>query len=580
MTLRTAHIIAVVAKTLPRNADVADQFELLADFLELEGSDQFRPLAYRRAAQRMRETGGSIAQLALDGKAKDLSGIGKTIEEKIVQIVEDGRIEALAKREQRVPADVVEFMHLPGLGPKTARRIWQELGIETLDDLKKAAETEQLRTLTGLGTKTEENVLKALATPKKKIEKKPLLGRALPAVRAVVADLREHPAADQVSEAGSVRRLKEQVRDLDIIATASDPVALIDHFTQLPWVDEIVAKGRTKATVVASDGLRFDLRVVPPESYGNLLHHFTGSKQHNVALREEAVRRKLSISEYGIQNTETGEVFTDETEVAMFKRLGYPWIPPELRENMGELEAAREGKLPQLVELADIRGDLHSHSTWSSDGKNTIEEMAREAKRLGRTYIAVTDHSHYLRDGRLEAQSKEIDKVQEKLSRFKILKGVEANIRADGSVDVDDDVLADRDWVMASIHSGFDKDLTERVLSAMDNPNVDCIGHLTGRKLNKREPADIDLERIVEKAIETGTFLEINAQPDRLDLRDANARLAGEAGVKIVISSDSHEIPALSNLEFGVAQARRAWLGPDQILNTRPWGEVRKLLKK
>jgi DNA polymerase (family X) len=570
----------VVAKTLPRNADVADQFDLLADFLELEGSDQFRPLAYRRAAQRMRETGGSIAQLAVDGKAKELSGIGKTIEEKIVQIVEDGRIEALAKREANTPPDVVQFMHLPGLGPKTARRIWKELGVETLADLKKAAETEQLRTLTGLGPKTEENVLKALATPKKKIEQKPLLGRALPAVRAVVADLREHPTADQVSEAGSVRRLKEQVRDLDIIATASDPVALIDHFTQLPWVDEIVAKGRTKATVVASDGLRFDLRVVPPESYGNLLHHFTGSKQHNVALREEAVRRKLSISEYGIQNTETGEVFTDKTEEAMYKRLGYPWIPPELRENMGELEAAREGRLPRLVELADIRGDLHSHSTWSSDGKNTIEEMANEAKRLGRSYIAVTDHSHYLRDGRLEAQSVEIDKVQTKLGRFKLLKGVEANIRADGSVDVDDEVLADRDWVMASIHSGLDKDLTERVLSAMDNPNVDCIGHLTGRKLNRREPADVDLERIVEKALETGTFLEINAQPDRLDLRDAHARLAGEAGVKIAISSDSHEIPALSNLEFGVAQARRAWLGPDQILNTRPWGEVKKLLKK
>jgi len=567
-------------KTLPRNADVADQFDLLADFLELEGSDQFRPLAYRRAAQRMRETGGSIAQLAVDGKAKELSGIGKTIEEKIVQIVEDGRIEALAKREAKTPPDVVAFMHLPGLGPKTARRIWKELGVETLDDLKKAAETEQLRTLAGLGPKTEENVLKALATPKKKIEQKPLLGRALPAVRAVVAELREHPAAVEVSEAGSVRRLKEQVRDLDIIATASDPVALIEHFTGLPWVEEIVAKGRTKATVVASDGLRFDLRVVPPESYGNLLHHFTGSKQHNVALREEAVRRKLSISEYGIQDTESGEVFTDKTEEAMFKRLGYPWIPPELRENMGELQAAREGRLPTLVALGDIRGDLHTHSTWSSDGKNTIEEMAREAKRLGRSYIAVTDHSHYLRDGRLEAQSEEIGEVQAKLGRFRLLKGVEANIRANGEVDVADEVLADRDWVMASVHSALDKDLTDRVLSAMDNPHVDCIGHLTGRKLNRREPADVDLERVVEKALETGTFLEINAQPDRLDLRDAHARLAGEAGVKIVISSDSHEIPALSNLEFGVAQARRAWLGPEQILNTRPWGEVKKLLKK
>jgi DNA polymerase (family 10) len=580
MTVRTAPIIAGVAKTLPRNAEVAEQFELLADFLELEGSDQFRPLAYRRAAQRMRETGGSIAQLAVEGRAKDLSGIGKVIEEKIVQIVNDGQITALAERKERIPADVVEFMRMPGLGPKTARRIWQELGVSTIEELKEAAESERLRTLSGLGPKTEENVLKALATPRKEIERKPLLGQALPAVRAVVSVLREHPTADQVSEAGSVRRLKEQVRDLDIIATARDPSALIDYFTSLAWVDEIVAKGKTKATVVSNEGLRFDLRVVPPESYGNLLQHFTGSKQHNVALREEAVRRKLSISEYGVQDVETGKVHTDRTEQGLYKRLGYAWIPPELRENMGELEAAREGKLPELVELGDIRGDMHTHSTWSSDGKNTIEEMAGEAGRLGRTYMVVTDHSHYLREGRMEAQNREIDKVQEGLGRFKLLKGVEANIKADGSIDVPDEVLAQRDWVMASVHSGFNTDLTERVLAAMENPHVDCIGHLTGRKLNRRAPADIDLERVVEKALETGTFLEINAQPDRLDLRDAHARLAGEAGVKIVISSDGHQLSALSNLEFGVAQARRAWLGPDQVLNTRPWGEVKKLLKK
>jgi DNA polymerase (family 10) len=570
----------VVAKTLPRNAEVAEQFDLLADFLELEGSDQFRPLAYRRAAQRMRETGGSIAQLAVEGRAKDLSGIGKVIEEKIVQIVNAGQITALAERKERIPADVVEFMRMPGLGPKTARRIWQELGVSTIDELKQAAESERLRTLSGLGPKTEENVLKALATPRKEIERKPLLGQALPAVRAVVAVLREHPAAEQVSEAGSVRRLKEQVRDLDIIATASDPPALIDYFTSLAWVDEIVAKGKTKATVVSNEGLRFDLRVVPPESYGNLLQHFTGSKQHNVALREEAVRRKLSISEYGVQALESGKVHTDRTEEGLYKRLGYAWIPPELRENMGELEAAREGKLPQLVELEDIRGDMHTHSTWSSDGQNTIEEMANEARRLGRTYMVVTDHSHYLREGRMEAQNREIDKVQKGLGRFKLLRGVEANIKTDGSIDVPDDVLAERDWVMASVHSGFTNDLTDRVLAAMENPHVDCIGHLTGRKLNRRGPADIDLERVVEKALETGTFLEINAQPDRLDLRDAHARLAGEAGVKVVISSDGHQISALSNLEFGVAQARRAWLGPDQILNTRPWGEVKKLLKK
>jgi DNA polymerase (family X) len=569
-----------VAKTLPRNAEIAEQFELLADFLELEGSDQFRPLAYRRAAQRMRETGGSIAQLAVEGRAKELSGIGKTIEEKIVQIVEDGQIEALATRVERIPADVVEFMRLPGLGPKTARRIWHELGISTVEGLKQAAEAEQLRTLAGLGAKTEENVLRALARPTKAIERVPLLGQALPAVRAVVSVLREHPAADKVSEAGSARRLKERVRDLDIIATATDPAALTDYLTKLRWVEEVAAKGKTKAVVVSNEGLRFDLRVVPPDSYGNLLQHFTGSKQHNVALRENAVRRKLSVSEYGVQDTETGEVFTDRDEETLYERLGYAWVPPELRENMGELEAAREGRLPQLVELADIRGDLHSHSTWSSDGKNTIEEMALEAKRLGRSYLAVTDHSYYLREGRLEAQNRELDAVQGRLGRFKLLQGIEVNIRANGELDVDDDILAARDWVMASVHSGFDKDLTFRVLAAMDNPHVDCIGHLTGRKLNRRGPSDVDLEKVVAKALETGTFLEINAQPDRLDLRDAHARLAGEAGVKIVISSDSHEVAALANLEFGVAQARRAWLGPEQILNARPWGEVKKLLKR
>ena len=567
-------------KTLPKNAEIADQFDLLADFLELEGSDQFRPLAYRRAAQKMRETGGSIAQLAVDGRAKELSGIGKTIEEKIVEIVERGQIAALAKRVDRVPAGVVEFMRLPGLGPKTARRIWQELGVSTVEGLKEAAKTEQLRTLTGLGPKTEENVLRALARPQTKIERVPLLGQALPAVRAVVDVLREHPASDKVSEAGSVRRLKEQVRDLDIIATAKDPGALTEYLTKLSWVDEVVARGKTKAVVVSNEGLRFDLRVVPPDSYGNLLQHFTGSKAHNVALREDAVRRKLSVSEYGVQNTETGEAFTDRDEATLYERLGYAWIPPELRENMGELEAARDGALPELVELGQIRGDLHSHSTWSSDGKNTIEEMALEAKSLGRTYLAVTDHSHYLRDGRLEAQNRELDAVQERLGRFRLLRGIEVNIRANGEVDVDDEILAGREWVMASIHSGFDKDLTARVLAAMENPHVDCIGHLTGRKLNRRGPADIELERVVEKALETGTFLEINAQPDRLDLRDAHARLAGEAGVKVVVSSDAHEIGALSNLEFGVAQARRAWLGPDQILNTRPWGEIKKLLKR
>src|ERR687886_1046618 len=334
-----------MAVTLPRNADVAAQFDLLADLMELEGAESFRVLAYRRAATRMRETSGSIAQLALDGRAKELQGIGKTIEEKIVQIVDEGEIEALTKKKAGVPGEVVSFMRLPGLGPKTAARIWRELGITTLEELKAAAEQERLRTLAGLGAKSEEKILKALAFhAENPDEGRRLLGNGLPAVQAVVSVLREHPAAVEVSEAGSVRRRKETFRDLDIIATATDPGALTDYLTKLRWVERVAAKGETKATVVSNEGLRFDLRVVPPECYGNLLQHFTGSKDHNVALREEEVRRGLSISEYGVLNVETGETFTAATEAELYEYLGYDYIPPELRENLGELAAAREGR--------------------------------------------------------------------------------------------------------------------------------------------------------------------------------------------------------------------------------------------
>jgi DNA polymerase (family 10) len=565
--------------TTPRNQDVAEQFELLADLLELEGEDAFRVIAYRRAAQRMRETAGSIAQMALEGKAKDLAGIGKTIEEKIVQIVEGGRIEALAKREERIPPDVRMFMKLPGLGPKTAAKIWKQLGVTTLEELKQAAEQERLRTLPGLGAKTEENVLRALAVQVSAEPRRALLGQGLGPVLAVVSVLREHPAADLVSEAGSVRRRRETFRDLDIIATAADPAALTDYFTKLEWVAEVAAKGDTKATVVSHDGLRFDLRVVPPESYGNLLQHFTGSKEHNVAMREQAVRRGLSISEYGVETVETGEVFQTRDEAALYEYLGYQFVPPELRENSGELEAARSGDLPTLVEPGELRGDLHTHSTWSSDGRNSIEEMAGVAKARGYAYLAVTDHSHYLREARFEQQLAEIEALRGKLGRFRLLRGIEVNIRANGSLDVSDEDMAECDWVVASLHSAFDRDPTERILAAMDNPHVDCIGHPTARKINRRAGADVDLDRIIAKALETGTALEINSQADRLDLRDVHARAAGEAGVPIVISSDAHRVEALANVELGTAQARRAWLTRDHVLNTRPWREIEKRKK-
>jgi DNA polymerase (family 10) len=570
-----------VARTLPRNSDVADQFDLLADLLELEGAESFRVLAYRRAATRMRETSGSIAQLALDGKAKELQGIGKTIEEKIVQIVEGGEIEALAKRKATIPPEVVLFMRLPGLGPKTAARIWRELGVTTLDELKAAAEGERLRTLAGLGAKSEEKILKALAFHAENPDTgRRLLGEGLPAVLAVVSALGEHPAAVEVSEAGSVRRRKETFRDLDIIATATDPGALTEWFTQRTWVESVAAKGDTKATVVSNEGLRFDLRVVPPESYGNLLQHFTGSKEHNIALREDAVRRGLSISEYGVTTVETGDVFHAPDEDVLYEFLGYQPIPPELRENGGELVAARNGELPALVELGDLKGDLHTHTTWSADGKNTLEEMVDAAIERGYAYYAITDHSHYLREDRLERQLEEIDELQQRVKPFRILKGIEANIRASGEVDVPEELLARLDWVVASVHQARDVSPTERVLAAMDHPHVDCIGHLTGRKITRRGPMEIDVARVIEAAVATGTFLEINSQPDRLDLRDVHARAAKEAGVKLVVDSDAHQIRAQGYVELGIGQARRGWLTKDDVLNTRTWPQVEKLRKK
>ncbi len=389
-----------MAAVLPRNTDLADQFDLLADLSEILGEQSFRIAAYRRAATRIRDTASAVAELALEGKAKELPDIGKTIEAKIVEIAETGDMAALAKRREEVPGEVASFMRLPGLGPKTAARIWHELGVTTLAELKAAAEGERIRALSGMGATKEAKILKALEAGEGPSEpRRGLLGKGLPVVRDVVEALRAHPAAIDVSEAGSTRRRRETFRDLDVIATATDPAALTTHFVSLPWVLEVVAHGDTKATVIDRSGLRLDLRVVPPECYGDLLQHFTGSKDHNVALREEAQRRGLSISEYGVTVVETGEVRTFENEEALYEFLGYSFIPPELRESNGELEAARERRLPNLVELSDLRGEMHCHSTWSADGKATIEEMARAAAARGYEFLCLTDHSHYLRDG-------------------------------------------------------------------------------------------------------------------------------------------------------------------------------------
>jgi DNA polymerase (family 10) len=571
-----------VAKTLPRNSELADRFELLADLLELDGADAFRLAAYRRAAARIRESAVPVAQLALEHKATKLSGIGTTIENKIVEFVETGDMTALAKLRDKLPAGLVDVMHVPGIGPKTTRKLWTELGVTSADELRAAAEQGRLSGVPGLGTKTEEKVLAALAKPKASVERRTLLGHVLPAVERAVSELRDHPTAERVSEAGSVRRRCETVHDLDIIATATDPAALTAHFASLSWIAEVVAHGSTKATVVSHDGLRFDLRVVPPESYGNLLQHFTGSAAHNVALREDAVRRKLSVSEYGVENTETGAVFRAADEEELYEHLGYQWIPPELRENRGELVAARVGALPRLVELADLRGDLHMHTDWS-DGRGTLEQMVEAARALGHRYIAICDHAKRLKDGRLEQQAEQIAALNERVRGLRILSGVEVDVRGDGSLDLDDDSLAQRDWVMASIHSGFDQSrdrITSRLIAAMENPHVDCIGHPTGRKLNRRDAYDVDFEAILAAAVETGTFLEINSQPDRLDLIDTHARAAADAGVGVVVNTDAHRVHELGYLGLGVAQARRGWLTAEQVVNTRSWRDVQRLRRR
>jgi DNA polymerase (family 10) len=470
-------------------------------------------------------------------------------------------------------------MRLPGLGPKTARRLWKELGITTVEGLREAAEAHRLRDLGGLGARSEEKILEALGKDvNAEGPQRALLGNVLPRLRAVAEEVAAHPAAVEVSIAGSARRFRETVRDLDLIATATDAPELLDAFCGQPWVVEVAARGETKATVLGQDGLRFDLRVVPPHAFGNLLQHFTGSKEHNVQLREAAVRRGLSVSEYGVTVVETGEVHAFATEEEVYAFLGYAWMPPELREGGGELEAARTGSLPDVVELGDVRGDLHTHTTWS-DGKDTLEAMVAEAMRRGYSYYAICDHSQRLRGGRLEQQSQAIDELAANLP-IQLLKGIEVNIRVDGSLDVDEADLATRDWVVASVHNSFDRSPTERVVAAMESPYVDCIGHLTSRKIGRRDPSGIDVERVIEKALETGTFLEINSQPDRLDLTDVHARVAREAGLELVIDSDGHSVSALAYMELGVGQARRAWLTKDDVLNTRTWKELVKLRKR
>jgi DNA polymerase (family X) len=569
------------------NAEIAAALEELGILYELDGAVKYRVLAYSTAAKAIRESPVSVAELAAQGRATEVPGVGKTLAEKIDALLATGEIPAAVKLKAKFPPTLIEVTRVPGVGPKTARRLFEELEIRSMEDLKAAAEAEKVRHVKGLGPKAEENILAALERLGEPGEGpgRLLLSKVKPIAEELAEALREHPVAKRVEVAGSVRRWGETCKDIDIIATAEEPSALAGHLAGHPLIAAAGTPGSNGVRAQTHNGISVDLRIVPPAAFGNLLQHFTGSQAHNVQLREEAVARGLSVSEHGITETESGEVETCETEQAVYERLGYEYIEPELREGRGELKAAREDKLPKLVELDDIKGDLHSHTTLS-DGRNSLAEMAEAARDRGYEYLAVTDHSASHGFGDHVTAERLWERIEEVRAwnevdggdGFRLLAGSEINIGLDGSLDYPDDLVAALDWVVASVHTSFnvsEKQMTERVVAAIENPDVDCIGHLTGRLIGRREPYGIDVEAVAEAAARTGTTIEINGNPNRRDLSDLHARLAAEAGVKIVLDTDAHGVDTLDNMAYAVATARRAWLTADDVSNARRWKEIR-----
>lgn len=563
------------------NAQIAAALEELAVLYQLDGADQYRVLAYTNSARTIKGEGRSVEEMARNGTVTELPGVGKTLEEKIVALVETGEIPAAAKLKEKIPIGLLEISRLPGLGPKTVRRLHDELEVTGPEDLRAAAEARQVRQLKGLGPKLEEKILAGL----ERLEAEPegparlRLDEILPTARELVEALRAEPGCEQAEIAGSVRRMTETCKDIDLIATSTDPQGLATGIAGHELVAEAGSPSDKGVKLTTHSGIGVDVRIVEPDAFGNLLQHFSGSAAHNAELRERAVAAGLHVSENGIKDDETGETELFATEQEVYERLGYQYIVPELREDRGELDAARENGLPELIEREQIRGDLHSHTTLS-DGVASLEEMAAAAEALGYEYLAITDHSeshgfgNNVESDRLWRRIEEINEFNGAGHGIRLLSGSEVNIHPDGSVDYDDDLLNALDWVIASIHTAFKDDekvMTERMIAAIENPLVDCIGHPTGRLINQRDPYPLDIERVIAAAAENDTLIEINSNPRRRDLNEVHARLAAEAGVKIVINTDAHRPETLDFITYGIATARRAWLTADQVMNTRPW---------
>lgn len=569
------------------NADVARLFEDLADLLELDGANTFRVRAYRNASRTVESLSADIAAIVERDPAElqQLDGIGKDLADKIVVIVRTGKLPQLEELKEKIPAGVVQMLRIPGIGPKKVSALFKELGLETLEALKQAAEQGRIAELKGFGKKTEQIILEGIALATE-AGQRVFLSDAKSEADAIVADLQLLDCVQQATVAGSCRRRKETVGDLDVLVTSSDSNAPMDRLAANPLVVKVLARGDTKQRVRLKSGLELDLRVVPEESFGAAAQYFTGSKEHNIVIRRRAQERGLKLNEYGLFRG--NDIVASRTEAEVYAAVGLPWIPPELRENRGEIERAEAGQLPNLVELSDMRGDLHMHTT-ATDGLNSIREMAEAAKSRGLKYIAITDHSkrvtmaNGLDADRLRAHWDEIEKVRSQVSGIHILKGIECDILEDATMDLPDDVLAEADWVIAVLHYGLKQpreQIDKRLLNAIRNPHVDVIGHLTGRLIGHRPGADMTFDDILKAAADHGVMLEINAHPSRLDLDDIHAAAAKDRGIPIVINTDSHSTQGFDVMQYGVFQARRAGLEAKDVANTESFDVFRMRLKR
>jgi len=569
-----------------QNIEISAMLTQLADLLEIEGENPFRIRAYRNAARLVETLPRNVAAMIAAGEElSKLPGIGEALATKIKEMVSTGHLQALEKEEHRVPPTLSDLLKIPGLGPKRVHLIYEQLNIHTLADLSKAVDAGKLRALPGFGEKTETMVRQYLQN------RNPGAQRVLRAtveqlVSPLLDRLKKAPGVKQITVAGSYRRQMETLGDVDLLVAAEDSDEVTRLFVEHDDVAKVLARGKTKSSVTLRSGLQVDLRVVPELSYGAALHYFTGSKAHNIAIRTRGVQAGLKINEYGVfRGTER---VGGRTEAEVFKAVGLPFIEPELRENQGEIEAAEKGLLPRLVNLPDIRGDLHSH-TPATDGRNDLQTLAQAAREKGFEYLAITDHSkrmtlvHGLNATRLARQVRDIDKLNAAFNGFRLLKSIEVDILEDGSLDLSDDILDELDLVVAAIHSRFtltrDKQ-TERLIRAMDNPRVTILAHPTGRLINERKPMDLDLERLLKAAQERGCFVELDSQPTRLDLTDAACRMAHDLGVKVSLSTDAHSAVELDFMRHGIAQARRGWLTAADVINTRTWKDLQRLIKR